>query len=107
MQHSKNFGLIEMTCQKYFDFGLFIMLPVLRIRDDSRIFWPLHDQGYLDAMVGCFQRFVPELVNVYGYRPVATIDGIRYPIQNKKRIQKPREEMKVEKKRVLSAKILY
>jgi hypothetical protein len=76
------FGLVESDANKYFMFGLRILLENLRDLPNARVHWPIDDPVYLKEMAARMLEFTPEL-EIIGAHPVAWLDGVRYRIQNK------------------------
>jgi len=83
---SEKFGVVETVGRKYIDFGLEILIHVLKDHPNAQIVWPVDDQSYLDEMAHLIHLYVPELANErqqHGINLVAFIDGVRFRIVNK------------------------
>jgi hypothetical protein len=98
---AKMFGVVESCFNKYISFALSIVLHVLENNQHSRIYCPLNDVNYLDAMAKRVHAYENELQDVFGIKIVKFLDGIRFCIVNKST-----GDYSGEKKRVLRKMIL-
>jgi hypothetical protein len=76
------FGLTLSEAEKYIDFGIDIIVEVLRDHPYSRIHWPVDDLDYLEEMRHLIRLYVPELES-YDINVVGFIDAVRFQIANK------------------------
>ena len=77
---TKNFGLIYSVCQKYLDFGVRILTPVLREDVSAAIFWDLTNIDYLEACAERFNSYEPHIRMQNGKKVVGVLDGLRIRI---------------------------
>ena len=98
---AKMFGDVESCVNKYISFAISIVLHLLENNQHSRIYWPLNDVNYLDAMAKKVHAYENEPQDVFGIKIVGFLDGIRFCIVNKST-----EDYNGEKKRVLRKMIL-
>lgn len=103
----KKFGLVDSIFSRYLSFGIRILLPVLQLREEARIFWPCTDTIYLDQCVDLISLYEPRLRDMYGYKPTLWIDGVRFIIANKwSRKEERKADQSGEKKATLRKMIL-
>jgi hypothetical protein len=82
---AKMFGVIESCVNKYISFAISVLLHVLGNHEHSRIYWPINNVNYLEAMAKKVHSYEKELQNDFGIKIVGFLDGIRFCIVNKSR----------------------
>jgi hypothetical protein len=102
---SKLFGVVETDAQRYIDFGIRVMLPILRDNPFAKIIWPMEEPGYLDRMAENMLRYVPDFYDKFALKPVGWVDGVRFRIANKWSRPKERKQDQSGEKKLTLRKI--
>jgi len=103
----KEFGVLENDARRYAYFGIYLFRMVLSKHDKAKIHWPCDDQAYVDRHYSRIQEDTPELHILYGLRPIAWIDGVRFVIHDKhSRPDEHKGDKSKEKKKTLRKLIL-
>lgn len=101
------FNIIDTVCQKYLEFAVSILLPVLRRDERARIHWETNNIEYLERMATKTRLYTPELHTVYGQKVVGYVDGTRFRIHDKWSRPADRKGDKSGEKKLTLRKIIF